>query len=670
MNFLSSIFFSLIPLISIPLIIHLLNKRNIITIDFSSIRFLKALETESIRRLQFLQILLMILRTLIILLIILMMTRPVIGGLFSYWNTDDDSLISVILIDDSFSMYGKNDDIDRHTQIFSIYNEILNNISDNSEIYISTLSKGKLYSGIKAKLPEIDKIFEITYTSPEISVSLAEIEAKYADEYSKKELYYITDGQKKHLTSANPFKAYFEDWNIFTLIIPQLEENLSIVDLEIDNVILLPNSPLTIGVTIMNNGSTDIENKLIQLFINDISVAQQLVNVKVHSANAYEFITAVPTTGDYACYFKIEDDDRATDNQFYFKITIPEKLKIGSITLRSDLYMSHLFSSINFKNTIIENTNYLPGNVQLAISDGNQILIQNGYHSLSSMGVELLEYVGNGGHLIIFPDDLDSTTTELDIFEPQYLNREREILSKDKYQIAYSNSSNTNPLFISKTYKENPIKLFRYFQLPQIEKSVLVTDNGYSIYSRHYEGDGIVDIFSISPSLTWSNFPIRGYFIPFFHEIFYNQFNQTDKLYFQIGDRWMPYKEKQSGYEKIKYYSPINLDFDIDMNSAEIFYQKIPGIHQIRTTADSIISFIAMNVPTAEFDSEIANDSELKGYLSENLSIIRMGNIDLKEAIHKSRVGTELWRLILYLISLLIIIEMIISSNAIQKTSS
>ena len=90
MNFLSSIFFSLIPLISIPLIIHLLNKRNIITVDFSSIRFLKALETESIRRLKFLQILLMILRTLVILFIILMMTRPVWGGLFSYWDTDNE----------------------------------------------------------------------------------------------------------------------------------------------------------------------------------------------------------------------------------------------------------------------------------------------------------------------------------------------------------------------------------------------------------------------------------------------------------------------------------------------------------------------------------------------------------------------------------------------------
>ena len=139
MNFLSSIFFSLIPLMSILLIIHLLNKRNIITINFSSIRFLKALETESIRRLQFLQILLMVLRTLIILLIILMMTRPVIGGLFTYWDSENEAITSVILIDDSFSMRGTANKVSRLSLIQSSYQSILDNISDNSQISVLTL---------------------------------------------------------------------------------------------------------------------------------------------------------------------------------------------------------------------------------------------------------------------------------------------------------------------------------------------------------------------------------------------------------------------------------------------------------------------------------------------------------------------------------------------------
>jgi hypothetical protein len=61
---------------------------------------------------------------------------------------------------------------------------------------------------------------------------------------------------------------------------------------------------------------------------------------------------------------------------------------------------------------------------------------------------------------------------------------------------------------------------------------------------------------------------------------------------------------------------------------------------------------------------------ELKKYLSPNISIINIGDKNLQTAILDSRVGSELWRLILYLITLLIIIEMIISSNAVRKTSS
>ncbi len=66
MSFLTPFFLWLLPLTAIPLIIHLLNRRNLITIDFSTLRFLKLLEKESIRKLQVLQILLLILRTIII----------------------------------------------------------------------------------------------------------------------------------------------------------------------------------------------------------------------------------------------------------------------------------------------------------------------------------------------------------------------------------------------------------------------------------------------------------------------------------------------------------------------------------------------------------------------------------------------------------------------------
>ena len=671
MNFLSSIFFSLIPLISIPLIIHLLNKRNIITIDFGSIRFLKALETESIQRLQFLQILLMILRTLIILLIILMMTRPVVGGLFTYWDTDNEALISVIIIDDSFSMHGNNNEFPRLDLIQSTYSDILNNISDNSQIYIATLSKGQLYSGIKANIPKLSKLFQITFSSPSIDKVLKDIESNFSDESALKELYYITDGQSAQLESALPFDTFLSDWKIFTLILPPIDENLSILSANIDNVILLPNSPLKINVEILNNGNRKIENKLIQLFVNNISVAQQLITVNANSLSKFEFITTVPSIGDYACHFKLDDDDRAEDNYFHFKISIPNVLRIGSVSRNTEnIYMTYLFQAINFKNSIISNNKYSLSEIQHAINDGNHLLILTGFHLLSQAGPDLLEFVGNGGHLIIFPDATDSSSINLDIFESSYLNRNLKELSEGNYQIANIAKSSFSQNLFSEGFEKNPIKLFKYFTLPQNENSILFTEDGNSIYSRHFEGNGIIDVFAISPTLTWSNFPVRGYFIPFFHRIFYSQFSQSTNTHSFVDDKWsIPSKVKEA-YKRLIYVSPSTIDYDINMSNETIDYESIPGIHKLTSTEGHPVSFTAINIPTIELSSNILNSSGLKKYLSPNISIINIGDGNLQATILDSRVGSELWRLILYLIALLIIIEMIISSNAVRKTSS
>src|SRR3974377_1479352 len=61
---------------AIPLLLHLLNLRNLRTVEFSSVRFLKELQKTSLRRVRFKQILLLILRTLLIAAIVLAFSRP------------------------------------------------------------------------------------------------------------------------------------------------------------------------------------------------------------------------------------------------------------------------------------------------------------------------------------------------------------------------------------------------------------------------------------------------------------------------------------------------------------------------------------------------------------------------------------------------------------------
>jgi hypothetical protein len=126
----------------------------------------------------------------------------------------------------------------------------------------------------------------------------------------------------------------------------------------------------------------------------------------------------------------------------------------------------------------------------------------------------------------------------------------------------------------------------------------------------------------------------------------------------------------KEAYKKLIYVSPSSIDYDINMSDETINYEAIPGIHKLISTEGNPISFTAINIPTNELNSSVLNSDALKKYLSPNISIINIGDGNLQAAILDSRVGSELWRLILYLITLLIIIEMIISSNAVRKTPS
>jgi len=68
-DFLSSIYLWLLPLSSLPLIIHLFFNRKYRTINYSSIEFLKILKVDSMKRIKIVEILLLVLRTLIFFLL-------------------------------------------------------------------------------------------------------------------------------------------------------------------------------------------------------------------------------------------------------------------------------------------------------------------------------------------------------------------------------------------------------------------------------------------------------------------------------------------------------------------------------------------------------------------------------------------------------------------------
>jgi len=104
MTFLNSAILFGLAAAAIPIIIHFLTRQKAKTILFSSLRFLKLLEDQQIKRLKMKQVLLLIIRTLIILFIILAFARPTMkGNFFSGIGTSAETS-AVIILDNSLSM--------------------------------------------------------------------------------------------------------------------------------------------------------------------------------------------------------------------------------------------------------------------------------------------------------------------------------------------------------------------------------------------------------------------------------------------------------------------------------------------------------------------------------------------------------------------------------------
>ena len=111
MTFLSpSILWALFA-VSIPLIIHLISLRQTKYEEFSSLKFIKLLEHNTIKKLKINQWLLVLLRSIAILCLILIFSRPLIKGDSTNNFIGDIESRSVILIDNSASMNVKINDI-------------------------------------------------------------------------------------------------------------------------------------------------------------------------------------------------------------------------------------------------------------------------------------------------------------------------------------------------------------------------------------------------------------------------------------------------------------------------------------------------------------------------------------------------------------------------------
>ena len=108
-----------------------------------------------------------------------------------------------------------------------------------------------------------------------------------------------------------------------------MDDNISIVDAKLLDEVLIPSQPINIEVTLVNNGNHNVEDRIVQLIIDDVIVGQQLVTIQSNKNKSFLFKTTLKSNGAHIASIKLEDDNRISDNRYYFIINSPEKQNIG-----------------------------------------------------------------------------------------------------------------------------------------------------------------------------------------------------------------------------------------------------------------------------------------------------------------------------------------------------
>lgn len=672
MNFLNPIFLWLLPLTGIPLILHLLNRRNIVTIDFSSVRFLQLIEKESINRLQLLQLLLLILRTIIVLLLVLMITRPVLEGVFST-TAQSQSAVHTILYDNSFSQHG----IESH--ILKPLNAVLEHIPGKNQVYWQNSNGGLQFSGLKEDLPDISTLTAVKSQSSNLWDDVYDMMKLYNQNYASKELYIISDGQESYFSGNTNQVQLLEEFNTYVIKTPELEENISIVDLALPKKVLIPNHPFQINVEIKNIGKNAVSDVVLQLVIDEMIVGQQLISLPAKSTKKYFFKTALSGTGDFIGKIEILNDDSPEDNQFFFNLSIPDALTIaivGDIS-NSAYYFKTALKSLNESGSVIHATDYI-NLVSLGTQIFNQdvVIIQNPQIIQDITDSNLEEYINRGGHVIIFPDE--TTTTQsyrgvndiaIDI-EDDMSDLNKLHFSDDTYLYIEPNDiiNTTLAEIIHPNIKGSKgIKIFSNFNLPFSPAATQIKLTGQSsLWNRYMLQSGTLDVFGIALNLNWSNFPLKGAFIPFVHYLVYSASNRNGSLYLST-DEYLKISLADYYGAKIYHHFPDGsqeLLHPDDNNHLKTSVLQIPGIHEINIGKNNSRSQ-AVNIPQSELQSPILTDDHISQILPHAV-VIPMSD-KMGDEILEARVGIELWRYLLYTVIIFIIIEMILSNVIRQR---
>ena len=640
MSFIAPFYLWFLPLISIPIIFHLIKRKKYNTIYFSSLKFFLNIQNDTLNKVNIANILLLLIRTLIILFIILIFTNPKINAV-ARANTSDESTILKIVIDNSYS----------NTRFIKensnkIIADILSNYPTNTYVSIETLNNMIITDDYIQNIQfPVLKGDIYTYDTFNIENITDQIKDENYKQYINKDLFLVSDFQKHMFSNVDSiFNDSNSNWNVFLYKHQLITDDVSISDLYIKNKHITTNELLDINVTCNNHTNALIENSLIELYVNDIKVGDNIVNLTPNDPKILNFKTSIPDYGYHEAYIRLND------SFYYFIINIPETINVGLIydNYNDSKYISNLLNT--YKDLDINlNIQKLPKELFEISNNQYDFIFKFTNDIINEYEISKIKRITD--NLFIIP----LNTLHLDI---PFVNKKifYEEVSLKPSHVALDNTF-IDDFYLNELYEnyKNNYQVYKYFNLPVNKNTLLRLSNNYALLNKYIFDDISIFLFSISMDLESSNIPISSSFIPLIEYLIFDD-KYDNNLFVGEQIKFKKYKTKGTITHNINgiydYYNPD------DFFSKKLYISK-PGFHIFKFNDDDSLSYSA-NINKFEFYKDYSTKDDINKYFKKPIYIDNDTNIS--EIIQSKISGIYIWRYLLYTLIFLIILEMYISN--------
>lgn len=345
MAFLNPLFLFGLLAAGIPLLIHLWNRRRVVTIDFSSLMFLTAAHRENARRFQLRQLLILLLRIAIIALIALALARPflTLGLPIASVRAKTDV---VIVLDNSYSMAYQGVDGVRFEKAKSLATDILDTLrhGDSAAFILMSDSPKPVFRQLT---PDIESVItaiseaDVSYRTTNVQPSLEFAHEILAEsEQLNKELYLISDFARNG----------WENWSRLPnrsgariSLMPVTENeahNISIEEIRPANQLIGVNLLLQLNVRIANHSVAPLAENMLTLFIGDEK--QKALNASFDHAD--EILNTIlthnfSTPGTHTGYLTLTEDRLNVDNRRYFALDVVGEVRVLCVGEQTEYLM-------------------------------------------------------------------------------------------------------------------------------------------------------------------------------------------------------------------------------------------------------------------------------------------------------------------------------------------